>query len=392
MTFSYPGIALLVSTWAGACAVDQPAAVFSPVRTDSAGIEIIFFGMTNGDPTHVRSYERSFRIAVEDRPELMGVSTVRQTPDGDVVAASSRFATILILDSLGQYLRSVGRPGEGPGEFGSVSDLFVQAGGINAYDRRLSRLTLHSFDGQLNDTQNLAAMTASAPGTPLLVDVRGDTLILQYVLAPGAAVGVIAPDVTLVSRTRDSTLATLDSLRGSEFLVRNRGSGFRAYSVPLGRELLVFAAPRGIIVVDTNLPEARYYSRRLELLRLVRFDVQARRTGDAEIRTYIDSAVSEYDDRVVRYATKEDMLLRPANETVPPISAALVGSSGELWIRLRSPLDGNVYHVIDDRGSYQGIVRLPEGAELLDGTEEAIVYIQRGGDGEIAGLVIGRAD
>lgn len=54
--------------------------------------------------------------------------------------------TIYVFDSDGKYLKSVGRPGRGPGEFVRVTNIEVQSEKLYVYDEMLFRLTIFSLN------------------------------------------------------------------------------------------------------------------------------------------------------------------------------------------------------------------------------------------------------
>ena len=66
-------------------------------------------------------------------------------PDGSVAVADAGNARVAVFAVSGELLRSLGREGEGPGEFRSLSHLFVFEDTIVAYDQVNLRFTL--WDG-----------------------------------------------------------------------------------------------------------------------------------------------------------------------------------------------------------------------------------------------------
>ena len=67
--------------------------------------------------------------------ELNGIYAALELPDGSLLIANSGAHELLLVDSVGQYLRTVGRRGQGPGEYADNLHLFYGQGDtIVVYD------------------------------------------------------------------------------------------------------------------------------------------------------------------------------------------------------------------------------------------------------------------
>ncbi len=72
---------------------------------------------------------------------------------GDIYVADSRLNEIRKFDKGGEYLLTIGRPGQGPGEFQSVSILNVNSrDDLIAFDGRLGRISVFSDNGEHKKT------------------------------------------------------------------------------------------------------------------------------------------------------------------------------------------------------------------------------------------------
>lgn len=73
----------------------------------------------------------------------------RKAGDGCFYIPDSGNCRIAVFDRTGRYQRSIGRAGDGPGEFRSVRIMSIRDGTIHAHDYRTGRVTLYGTDGGL---------------------------------------------------------------------------------------------------------------------------------------------------------------------------------------------------------------------------------------------------
>jgi hypothetical protein len=124
-----------------------------------------------------------FTVDAENRgPPLADVRGIA-VADGRIYVLDVLEAALHIYDTVGVYLETVGRPGEGPGEFQRPVDLAVDSEGdrVLVRDARLRRITVLSLDGSLVTTWT----TPTVPGLlrPMVLTAEG-TLFLPVRLNP----------------------------------------------------------------------------------------------------------------------------------------------------------------------------------------------------------------
>jgi len=74
--------------------------------------------------------EELWRIGGEDDEEIFGVITdIVVDDDGNVYMLDAQLNEIKVYDTDGEFLRTIGREGEGPGEFRGASNMFMVPGG-----------------------------------------------------------------------------------------------------------------------------------------------------------------------------------------------------------------------------------------------------------------------
>lgn len=127
MTRSFPVVACIALAVA-------PLAGQSPTRWAVAAKPVTTIGVADGTPEQ----------------ELDNVTGAVRLPDGRVVVANGKPRELRVYDASGRFVRRIGRPGDGPGEFRGRSDL-LPAGGdsIMVYDQTSTRVELFNSAGSL---------------------------------------------------------------------------------------------------------------------------------------------------------------------------------------------------------------------------------------------------
>lgn len=127
-----------------ACTESPEATPAGVEITDSAGIRIVISSPREAVFAELAA-EPALAIGLLDGPEelLFGdIESVARDAAGNLIVADDQTLEIRIFDPQGEYLRSMGREGEGPGEFLDLTGAWVLPdGGILALDYRLDRIT-----------------------------------------------------------------------------------------------------------------------------------------------------------------------------------------------------------------------------------------------------------
>lgn len=212
-----------------------------------------------GPPTELALYELSaptLEIGVLDGAEeyLFGsIESVLRLGDGTVAVSDASNSRISVFDGAGTFLRSWGREGDGPGEFRSLSRLYLHGpDSILALDRRTSGLSAFALDG--SPGRQLDGIELSEDSTFTL-----DSWLYGRFWVDGA----------LTAESRASVRATIDRLppprlspgyrsvrvaRDGRLWIREPGetSGMRLWTQvePGGRPLAVVEAPTSFQPLD----------------------------------------------------------------------------------------------------------------------------------------------
>ena len=140
---------------AAACDAPPAEAPVTAVR-DSAGIQIVENGPVEDLPFTRIGPEPVWRVGwSDDGPLLERLSSGALLDDGAVIA-DGQGALLYVIDGEGAA-QTVGRRGEGPGEFQSPISVVATADGhLAVWDDALARVTRVSVDGELIDTRPFA--------------------------------------------------------------------------------------------------------------------------------------------------------------------------------------------------------------------------------------------
>ena len=371
-----PLLALLACGDAG---VPAPSAT---TVTDSAGIRVVT--TPPGDLVYAElAEEPALSIGLLSGPEelLFGrIASARRDAAGNLVVADGQAHEIRVFDEEGRHLQSLGREGEGPGEFESLSGAWpVSDGGIVAADALLDRITRFGAEGTPVGTATLAG--------------REDMSILT--------IGLAGPDAVL-SRASHFNRVRLQSLSGSIedmmnamfageenrrlLFVRHRldgalvdtvaegrdaaranvsrGSGMEmevnTFTIPFSPRSAAAGSAHGVVVAQGALYEIGVYGDDGSLRMIGRLDEALPVRTDEHLERYASYGSSEPDEAEIRERI-ERYRQAPLPDSLPGYTDVLFADTGEIWalryaIRGASMLRWDVFAA---DGVYLGRVDVP---------------------------------
>jgi hypothetical protein len=143
---------------ATACADEPPNEAFPD--DDIRDFPIVSTSVTSQTPSWTVSPEPMLRIGQDEgeTPYLLaGVSFAARLSDGRVVVANGMSSELRYFDPAGRFLGSVGRRGDGPGEFQVFRRvLLLSPDTLLVYDSGLRRLTKLAPDGSVAEESSVA--------------------------------------------------------------------------------------------------------------------------------------------------------------------------------------------------------------------------------------------
>jgi len=337
------------------------------------------------------------RIGGDARPETQfaaGVQTVRM-PTGEIVVASHRARELLLFSPSGAYLRHLGRPGGGPGEFESpFLRLTRVADTVFVLETPPGKSQVHAFTvgrGFAHRTP-ISATGAGLNGAPLartssgaiLASVGGWRIISNF--TPGAVIHDTANLVLITSgdSSRAVALGRFEStLRFGYALASSPGrTGIATYT--LGPALVTGASGDRVWIGDSGTGQIRILSATGESLATITVPVPQRAFSraalDAARRDALAAAAN--DDERAMYEVLYLRSLLP--RTAPVFTRFVSGIEGEVWVELfdENQAAPKRFVVLDRDGRLRARVSLPTNARVEDVGRDFVLGVLTDGNGE----------
>jgi hypothetical protein len=347
-------------------------------EVDSAGVLIVTSPAagvwSSGETWSVQEELRIGSFGRDPRYQFAQIGSIALTSVGHLVVMDRQTREVREFTGGGEFVRSFGSPGKGPGEFGpGVTDVFVGPGDTLLIPDA-NNLRIHRFDpeGRFIDASPID-LTAHRP------------LRFLWNPATGIPVGQFRPNRNPDGGTPRSLM---DELRP---IGPDGGLGEPLLSLPAGGLFgeggaLQYFTPEPMWTVTDSLTviyginnkyRLRQYDRTGTLRRIIARDHEVRPITDRDIRAFF-----AYLDRawlaagVPPYRLRENHRRVSFAENFPVFFQIQSGPDGTLWVQtVRAPGDlsdaeierynfiedfgGSDWDVFDRRGRYLGVVSMP---------------------------------
>jgi hypothetical protein len=350
---------------------------------DSAGVRIVGFSAPTAELRLAdQPYVKIGQAEGESVYELFKVKSGFLAEDGRIVLANSGTSEIRIFDGSGRHLQSIGRPGEGPGEFRSLDWVEgAKDGRLVALDLDLRRITIFGPDGDVLSTFHVREGPGYPNEGPLLLP-DGDLLLSWLQDDPFSQVdegelrfGDLRPYPMVLTRHDPITRAwdTVAVVDGGVVAVFESNGGRLAYGAPwLGRLTTYAVGDDGIYIGTQRENEIRRLNFAGELEEIVRGPEVDLTVSQELIASYEEARLSMAsarvrDDPELRRRALEELRRRPFAPSKPAYGRILLGPGRELWvsewtIRLVLP---KVWTVVNLESGRAASVTVPDRFELL---------------------------
>jgi hypothetical protein len=320
----------------------QPAAV-----SDSAGITIVANSPESIETaqTWILASSPILEIGSGASPEvpLFRVNALSVLADGRIAVGADGPPQALLFDSEGQLVATLGRAGQGPGEFSGVHSVVPGVGdSLVVWDRIRRRMSIFSGAGHYVREVDLGALalssieTAAGSETPagfsfLLPSSQG-SVVLFGVGAMGPGHGVRRIEAPAYRITLDGEqIADFGSFPGIETYMSDE-TGIMQY--PFGAGTYAVSALDALVVGTAETSEFRLYSPSGTLDRIVRWPEENR---DAQ-GPIVDSWLAWFDEQLVvalpegMRAGFREMVLGIQPERFPAYGGLVADDLGRVWV------------------------------------------------------------
>jgi hypothetical protein len=372
-------IAWVLIAAAGLTACDKPGEDTGTI--DSAGVRIV----DNARPQIVREWAR-----VDSEPELeigkvegtepylfSRLRTAAMRSTGEIVVVDRGAQEIRIFDPRGIHLRSLGRTGEGPGEFLAIDAIrLTSPDTVLVWDATLLRLSWFTLDGKFVKDQSLAG---SRTGGMTLRRVSGDrwevlrdgTVVGNDIIRGRDGEGIIQQRISLVIRSGSDGLSFIPDLVGSP-TVRVGKAEVGSYLHPnvAPYNWAVRSAPAEIIAADH--PDGGWALSVYDFNGVMKASIRApipRRKITEDLVRIQNKWILDFGGKYIAPDQRRNFGLAmsrlPVPDSAPAISTVITDAAGRLWVqrwrgRRWEPTDGriDIYDVIDQSGMWLGSVNV----------------------------------
>jgi hypothetical protein len=366
--------------------------------SDSAGLTIVYSREPQwgeGEAWMVPS-EPLVTIGLLDGPgeyELFDVSAVARQSDGDFVVVDGGAREVRLYDRDGKFVRTLGGPGSGPGEFQDPTQVLVTAAdSVIVWDDAIYRITRFDSAGELVGIESVDRGTvAKAIDPPLYpgeaVLLQDDQVLVRLVEKSEEFLpGVFRPRSGALRVSADlSRIDTLMFFGGIEQVYVDGPWGGKPVRIPVVTPL----AKRTLTAVGATLPRVCIGDQEgPEVVcfgpggsrTLIRWTSEPAPVTEEEIAAWRDTAIALYTQKM-----SEAMALQVlAQVTVPTVrphySWIALDRVGNLWVKQDRAGVGareSVDHLVfDPTGVLLGVVALPR-IEVYEIGDDYVVGIYR---------------
>jgi hypothetical protein len=349
---------------------EQPAVA----TRDSAGVRIV--DVRFREPRA----EDAWRVSDAPLAEAAGgpgsiyqVVSAFRLGDGRMVVASAGTGELRIYGADGRYLQTIGRKGDGPGEFRRLFWAGRMPGdSIAAWDAALARLSVFDPSGRLARSMTPRAPLGLFP--QLHAVLRDGSAVIAAGLDPAramvSAAGVRRDTVTLLVIGPDGAVRdTLGRFPGSEqYLMVPPGGGFVMHPLPFGRTLATGAQGAQFAVGSGDAYEVAVYESGGGVRRLIRADRGRRAVTDDDVRRYRETTVAMGAGGDARRQQLQLLREVPFPERMPALTALLPGGRGNWWIQEPPAAETGetAWSLVGGDGRLLGTLRTPAGLTVRE--------------------------
>jgi hypothetical protein len=322
--------------------------------------------------------------------DLFQVRGAARLVDGSVAVLSAGTHDIRIFDTNGVQLRTVGRLGQGPGEFVYPEGVrFIPDGGAIVVDRDNERVTTFDTNWDVAEERNVPYSAfrwpLAPPGAPL---AGGQVPIVSLSVSIHEAVrrdeGVYE-DSIVIDVIDDEKVGYTLHLSGRAFLAKVGGLGLRR-PIPFDAAPLYTSGEDRVVIGSSHRRDFEAFGSDGAAIGAYHMHGEASRASRADWTHYQRRLRAEFQDPLVvmagvsqNYGPQVERFLAevPRGDTIPFFDYLHVDRESRLWVREYSvPNRVAWWQVASVADGVIGRVALPWGAEVLDAGLEHVVTLE----------------
>lgn len=358
-------------------------------RQDSLGILIVQNAAYPQAPHSDWSISQSPTIAIDDTGSnaapLATIRGPRLFSDGSFVFGEAKSRELRFFDARGVHLRTVGRTGQGPGEFAYLDAVFNCAGDtVITWDVSQRRISKWSRGGAFLTSALVARRPPGAGGA--IKGVSGSCRDLLWDAQPPLSKHPARwrlPRTLVWQAMQDTVFRTILSYEGLEAEEIISDGMTQTGPVPFAADPVFAVIGNSVALGLGGKPEYRVYADDGKLLRIVRWpqvavpvvdSVRALLTNNRELHKKLNP-----DD--AKYITSIDAHSRM--NMLPYYDAMVTGGDGRVWLRnyrlydvaIRADLDKSAerWAVFDSSGKFEATAVMQPGFQLTAAANDLVI-------------------
>lgn len=344
-----------------------------PNVRDSAGVRIVEYAAWAPQPLAWRIGDQPLveigAIEGDDAYQFEQVQSARRLRDGRIVVANGGSQEIRFFDATGRHLLTVGREGEGPGEFRGLGPVEVLPGdSVAAYDWSLRRVSVYAPNGTfarsfpLDFTAGALAPVGSFPDGGWLTSRS----FVFGVGDPGTAV-VQDTNAFLVFDPTGTLTDSIGRFPSFQYYVRTEGSSAMAVSLPFGLFSDAAVAGNGFYAGYAGAFAITRYARHGAPELVIRAARDPRPVTQADVAALKDERLEDAPPEM-RPGIERLYADMPVPAAFPAFGDLKVDAEGHLWVAdYRAPDEEHTtWTVFDAQGTLLGTIRTPPGLTVME--------------------------
>lgn len=324
------------------------------------------------------------RDATTSEAVLNTVADATLLADGRIAVANGGLASRLpIFSAQGDYLQTIGRTGEGPGEYQWITSL--EAGprdSLFVFDASLQRLTAYGEDGGVRTTQHRVAAGGANERLRTVTRLDADVWAVKGLERPlSGEINEIRRDTVVVGILNGALeefqlLETVPAYMSLTFEVGGRRVfGGAAFSP----QALHAAAGGCVFVSDGQSPDVSVYSPSGTLSNVINTHTDSRTVSEEHTQEWVDHRIGLTDPNM-RTTYQQALRNIPWVPELPYFNQMVADEWGRLWLQPYEPPNGlgPRWQLYSPDGDRLGEVVLPVPMVVFEITDRGILGRSKG--------------
>jgi hypothetical protein len=319
--------------------------------------------------------------------EWKQIKAIRSGPAGHILVGEAIGKSIRLFSPSGQLVRTLGRPGQGPGEFLNASTFGTLGDTIWAGDGGLNRVTFFALSGNVlgtmrtdsglmrvrDSTGKVVHIPRMSAAAPVVLYRDGTALVIPTLFATDADTlgnSVVYPYWRTTWRGRVIDTAVTGLLENPMVRIMSRDGTRRNFiqnPFPQREQVGVSVDGRRLAVASAAFTGRDAWSYSVRLSDAAGRELYRRRFPFSRAQVpgrVIDSLAAELRTRYRNYLVPREVI--PAPPSYPPVSKVLVATDGSVWLRGRDDPAGATWTILDPRGDPVATVREPQRTRFIE--------------------------